>query len=66
MMLATCSVGSYLSIRAINCMCGYYSNYYNEFMMVKLKEKDLLETIRHTHWAYIALFVTLFALGTFT
>ena len=63
LMLSTCSFGAYITIRSINCMAGYYSNYYNEFLMVQMKDLGLLDTMHNVFYAYIVLFLVLVALG---
>ena len=44
-------------------MAGYYSNYYNEFIMAELKDRDLLVTLRSVYWSYFFLFFVLLGSG---
>ena len=66
MIFTTASLGSYFTVRSLNAIIGYYSNYYNAFIMADLKEKNLLVTMNNWYWAYAGLFYVLFVTGIVT
>ena len=44
-------------------MAGYYSNYYNEFLMIEMKDSGLLNTTRNIFYVYVVLYLVLVAAG---